>query len=215
MHRLEFNCANVAMAWTINAAAIASLLISLAAAAQPIENTQTGPCADALSDGFISVESGETPMRVEGAVYRSDGVTPAAGVIVYAYQTGVDGSYDINADGVPKRRAFMRTNEQGAFTLNTLRPGSYPSGSEPAHIHFQFWGTDAPLQWSPAMVLSDDPLVSDAMRRDAEANAPFNTVVSPEFEDGVWRVRVAYRLKPRADSFQRSILHGAAACGHN
>ncbi len=32
-------------------------------------------------------------------------------------------------------RGWLRTNASGEYRVETVRPGAYPSGTEPAHIH--------------------------------------------------------------------------------
>lgn len=80
-------------------------------------------------------------MRISGIVYREDKKTPAKGIVLYVYQTDKTGVYPKKGDeeGWSKRHGFirgwLRTNEKGEYTIKTIRPGSYPGSTEPAHIH--------------------------------------------------------------------------------
>jgi protocatechuate 3,4-dioxygenase beta subunit len=83
-------------------------------------------------------EPGE-PLTVTGRVLGPDG-RPRAGVIVYGYQTDSHGVYPAV---VPPRsrasnyhgrlRGWARSDAQGRYTFDTIRPGSY--GGNPEHIH--------------------------------------------------------------------------------
>ena len=82
-----------------------------------------------------------------GTVYQIDGKTPASNVILYYYQTNSNGVYETNESedrNMPKNklgqthgyiRGWLKTNEQGRYSIYTIKPGSYPSRNEPAHIH--------------------------------------------------------------------------------
>ncbi|MCP5144584.1 MAG: hypothetical protein H6978_07140 [Gammaproteobacteria bacterium] len=79
------------------------------------------------------------PLRVRGRVIGPDG-RPRAGVIVYGYQTDQHGIYP---PVVPPRssvsnfhgrlRGWVKTDANGRYMFDTIRPGSY--GGNPEHIH--------------------------------------------------------------------------------
>ena len=85
-------------------------------------------------------EPGE-PMRIEGVVYQVDGTTPAANVVVYAYQTDSRGLY---SRGTPETewsrrhgllRGWVKTGADGRYGFDTIKPGPYPNSTMPAHVH--------------------------------------------------------------------------------
>lgn len=80
-------------------------------------------------------------IEIRGRVFKSDGKTPAPGVIVYFHHTDALGIYP-----QPERpigwsrwhgsiRGWLKTNARGEYVLRTTRPAPYPGGTEPAHIH--------------------------------------------------------------------------------
>ena len=85
-------------------------------------------------------EPGE-PLRIVGTVYRLDGRTPAAGVVLYAYQTNAQGFYanGTNYSEWSRRhgslRGWIRTGADGAYAFDTIQPAPYPRDTLPAHIH--------------------------------------------------------------------------------
>ena len=95
-----------------------------------------GPAARIAPEG----EAGE-PMRIEGIVYDQKGDV-APGVIVYAYQTDARGIYprDEKLRGQAayrhgRLRAWAKTDTDGRYLFDTIRPASYPDSDTPAHVH--------------------------------------------------------------------------------
>ena len=86
-----------------------------------------------------SEDPGE-PLVISGTIYKSDGKTPAPGVILYVYQTDQKGKYTPSKGQVSGRRhghlrGWMKSDERGRYQFTTIRPGSYPNGNNPQHIH--------------------------------------------------------------------------------
>lgn len=110
-------------------------------------------------------EAGER-LIVEGTVYRPDGNTPAAGVLLYAYQTNAGGVYAKrgNETGNGRRhgylRGWLRTGADGKYRIETIKPGSYPTRSEPAHIHMTLQPPGEPERYIDDVVFEGDPLLT-------------------------------------------------------
>ena len=77
------------------------------------------------------------PLIVRGQLLNGDG-SPAAGAVVFAYQTDRGGLYDRRENGPHswRLRGWVKTGADGRFTFETIRPGSYPNSNNPPHIHF-------------------------------------------------------------------------------
>jgi protocatechuate 3,4-dioxygenase beta subunit len=67
-----------------------------------------------------------------------EGGRPVAGASVYVFHTDAEGRYtkDGNADGElnPRLHGAMRTDANGRYQYETIRPGSYNNNA--AHIHY-------------------------------------------------------------------------------
>jgi protocatechuate 3,4-dioxygenase beta subunit len=178
------------------------------------------PCATATAKAVLS-KKGEPgdPLRVRGVVYRPDGTTPAAGVILYAYQTDWKGRYiHIPTSRTPRIKGWMRTDAQGRFEFLTIRPGPYPDRTEAAHIHFQLWGPDkgVPTQWNVDLLFEDDKFIKASQRAESESLGKFAFIKAPvKGPDGVFETTLDIRLKPEGDVFEDMILHGVKPCGVN
>ena len=110
---------------------------------------------------------------LEGTVFRPDGKTPAAGVLLYAYHTNARGYY-AHAEGTTGQgrwhgdlRGWLRTGADGRYRIETIRPAPYPSGGIPAHIHMTVMVEGGRERWIDDVVFDDDPLVNAAYRRAA------------------------------------------------
>lgn len=111
-----------------------------------------------------------TRLAVNGVVYKQDG-TPAPGVIIYIYHTNQDGIYPKNNNdtGWGKRHGYLRgwlkTNEKGEYKFFTLKPGSYPQGRNPAHIHVTIKEPGLNAYWIDEFLFDDDPYLTAGERK--------------------------------------------------
>ncbi len=125
-------------------------------------------------------ESGQQ-ILLTGRVLQNDGLTPAANVILYYYQTNTDGIYPVDASqprNMPKNalgqshgyiRGWVKSDANGRYAIYTLMPGSYPSRNEAAHIHLT---VKDPLLKAPYyiddFVFDNDPLLTSSRRKKLE-----------------------------------------------
>ena len=134
-----------------------------------------------------------TRLIVEGTVYRPDGRTPAAGVLVYAYHTNPAGIYPHpqGATGMERwhgsLRGWLVTGRDGHYRIETVRPGAYPGGAIPAHIHMHVMPPGGAERSIDDIVFEDDPRV-DAVYRSRARDIGGPGIVLPTADaDGVLR----------------------------
>ena len=78
---------------------------------------------------------------INGSVKKSDGTSPAKDVVIYYWHTDDRGYYSpvANQNERSKRhghiRGWVKTDINGKYFINTIKPGAYPNDSIPAHIH--------------------------------------------------------------------------------
>ena len=174
----------------------------------------SGPCATARSQAVLAPPSEPgARLRVNGRLFAPDGQTPAVGTIVYAYQTDAEGYYNRDRGSRPRLQAWMRTDEQGRFGYDTIRPGWYPGSTIPAHVHHQAWGGGVPTQYLSDLNFADDPFISAADRAASDRAGSFAWILQPRSESGLLGVDLNLRLKPAADAIGSNVRHGVEACG--
>jgi protocatechuate 3,4-dioxygenase beta subunit len=104
-------------------------------------------------------------LQVNGVVVGPDGA-PIGGASLYIYQTDAEGYYGVKPasdNRNPRLKLFLRSDAQGAFAFDTIKPGSYPDSRVPAHIHFEVTAPGrAPKIFE--IVFEGDPLVTAQMR---------------------------------------------------
>lgn len=167
-----------------------------------VERRVGGPCEgcelalvgmpDALPAELELAPSGEpgTPLVVEGTVYTRDGRTPAAGTILYLYQTAASGRYERDPSGTRhgRLRGWVRVGADGRYVVRTVRPGAYPGRTAAAHIHVVVREPGVFPYYVDDIVFDDDPLVDTAYRA-ARENRGGDGITHPETRDGVEHVR--------------------------
>lgn len=109
-------------------------------------------------------------LKVTGTIYQNDGKTPAEGVILYIYHTDQSGRYATrgNETGWARRHGYIRgwvkTGKDGKYTFYTLKPGTYPDRSMPAHIHPIILEPNGKYYWLGSYHFEDDPLLTEKER---------------------------------------------------
>jgi protocatechuate 3,4-dioxygenase beta subunit len=107
------------------------------------------------------------PLLISGTLLHVDGKSPYADVIIYAYQTDHTGRYTKKGGetGVQKWHGHLhgwaKSDKQGRYVIRTVRPASYPSRTDPAHIHAVIKEPGGrPPYYITDFVFKDDPLVT-------------------------------------------------------
>jgi protocatechuate 3,4-dioxygenase beta subunit len=145
------------------AIATAFALTSVSAAAQSVHEAP----AAASSTGSIAPygEPGH-PLSVSGVVVGPDGA-PISGASLYIYQTDHEGYYGVKPmsdNRNPRLKLFLRSDARGAWSFDTIKPGSYPNSRVPPHIHFEVAAPGhAPKVFE--IVFEGDPFVTPEMRQ--------------------------------------------------
>ncbi|MFT5424958.1 MAG: protocatechuate 3,4-dioxygenase beta subunit [Phycisphaerales bacterium] len=121
---------------------------------------------------------------LRGRVFEIDGVTPAGGVLLYAYQTDANGVYrkEGGETGNGRRhgvlRGWLRTDESGSYEIRTIRPAPYPSHSEPAHVHVTLEAPGRPEHWVKTLWFAGDDLIPEEEQGLSDAAGAFGRVVT-------------------------------------
>ncbi|WP_420385773.1 intradiol ring-cleavage dioxygenase [Roseivirga sp.] len=142
---------------------------------QPLQSTDTLP----------DFQKNEPKLVLSGTVFESDGQTPAEGVIIYVYHTNREGIYPTqgNERGWARRHGYIRgwaiTDQNGRYTFYTFQPASYPSRTDPAHIHMTIKEPGKKEYWIDSVHFEEDPLLTTKIRNNM-SNRGGNGIVSPK-----------------------------------
>ena len=118
-------------------------------------------------DTLPGFNEAEEKLKVTGTIFEPDGKTPAEGVILYVYHTDRNGIYATKGDetGWGRRHGYIRgwikTGSDGKYTFYTFKPGTYPSRSEPAHIHPIILEPGGKYYWLGSYFFENDPLLDN------------------------------------------------------
>lgn len=182
----------------IAAAAAVSILVGCTPVGPPSAKDQSvSPAATAAAERAVALcgadEAGDR-LVFSGRVLDYQG-QPLAKAAVVAYHADRQGLYNPrdSKTRVPRLRGVAVTDDGGRFRFATVRPGAYPDGSEPAHIHVV---VTAPAH-HPRYVdywFEGDPLI--AGRRGGSARDPNAVIVKPaRAVDGAWTFSHDIRLE--------------------
>lgn len=116
-----------------------------------------------------------------GIVYQVDGKTPAPDVLVYYYQTNLEGNYihkPAESRSMPPNelgqthgyiRGWVKTDKEGKYYIYTVRPGTYPTNDAAAHIHVTVKEpNDIKEYYIDEFVFDDDKFLTSAVRKRME-----------------------------------------------
>lgn len=142
-------------------------------------------------DTLIDFNKAGLKLKITGTVYKNNGITPAEGVILYIYHTNQEGIYPTlgNEEGWAKRHGYIRgwikTDKDGRYTFYTLKPGIYPSGREPAHIHITILEPDGKYYWIESYHFADDSFLSKGEKRTTNSRGGGSNILYLEQKDGI------------------------------
>jgi protocatechuate 3,4-dioxygenase, beta subunit len=109
-------------------------------------------------------EPGER-LEISGTVYGYDRNTPASDIVLFLYHTDAQGHYNNpNSPFNPRLHGWVKSDRQGHYGFQTIKPAPYPELSTPAHIHVTLFGMDVPEYWADEYWFAGDPLITPRQR---------------------------------------------------
>jgi protocatechuate 3,4-dioxygenase beta subunit len=177
------------------------------------DKTVGGPCdrCDVIYEGMppagklsseISLAPGTEPgdkLLLHGVVLLKDGKTAAGNRILYFYHTNAAGYYAPAPGQTAGRinghlRGWIKTDNEGRFTIHTIRPAPYPGRSIPAHIHILVKEPGKTRYYLDEVWFDDDPLVTKDLRARAEKRGGDLIIHLAKLKDGSWEATLPITL---------------------
>lgn len=129
---------------------------------------------NAVDTSVAWTEKGQK-LLVTGIIYKIGGKTPAPNVLIYYWQTDNNGYYSLKngMDEKAKRhgqvRGWVKTDQQGKYSIYTIKPAPYPNDNIPAHIHISIKERNIQNEYYiDEFVFDDDKLLTNAKRKALE-----------------------------------------------
>lgn len=177
--------------------------LTIAACAQTNDKRVGGGCEDCdlMFKGMPNEIQSETrlvpatepgePMIISGTMYKSDGKTPAPGVILYVYHTDAKGIYAAGpGEGNDSRhghlRGWVKSDAKGKYKFTSIRPASYPQGRNPQHIHPIVKEPGYSLYWIDEYLFEDDPFLTKEERARQEKRGGNGIISLKKDSRGTW-----------------------------
>jgi Dioxygenase len=110
-------------------------------------------------------------IRLDGQVVDMATGKPLGGALMQLFHTDASGEYRPGQDagggaGNPRLWAYLRTDEAGRFTVDTIMPERYPNSSVPRHVHYRVWA-DGYQEFASECFFDSDPNLSEKTRESA------------------------------------------------
>ena len=137
--------------------------------------------ANAKAEKISIVTAGEpgTKVLIKGIVVDKTGAA-VKNIKIYVYQTSDKGWYSdtgahilMNMGDINHARLFgyLKTDDKGGFSFETIKPKGYPRSELAAHIHIHFWSPDSRTLHGPGeLQFDDDPRMTPERRKQSIAD---------------------------------------------
>lgn len=153
---------------------------------------------------IITIDEPGEHLTVSGMIKDKDG-KPAANALIYIYQTSSKGWYSDNAYHISgmegdHRHArlfgYLRTDANGKYEFETIKPNGYPGSELPAHIHVfvEFTTVSGTQNIGTEIQFEDDPRLTTTMRERSK-NEGAHICRVKRGADGVLRVEADLSLR--------------------
>lgn len=134
-------------------------------------SAQAPKVADMNAPWKITIAPKDEPgerLVVTGTVTDTEG-KPVKGASLYIYHTDIRGHYsgETSDSNNPRLRGYIRTNSEGRYEYETIKPGPYPSARVPAHIHYVVTASGYKEKIFE-IIFEGDPFINERTRRDAK-----------------------------------------------
>ncbi len=138
-------------------------------------------------------------MEINGTVVLQDGTTPAKNIVLYIYHTNARGLYAPSDTQTIVRmnghlRSWIKTDAEGKFKFNSIRPAHYPNRNVPAHIHIIVKEPGKIPYYIDEVWFDDDPLITKKLKDEAEKRGGDLIIHLTKDKENVWAGNIKITL---------------------
>lgn len=143
---------------------------------------------ESTSDGW---RDGTQKLMITGKVFQRDGRTPAPGVIVYYWHTDEKGLYSSKkttpaaAREHGHLRGWVKSDDNGNYTIKTSRPANYPDEKMAAHIHLSIKEPAIKNEYFADLYFDDDPLYLSHKKKYGQLDRAGTEILRPLIKDNI------------------------------
>lgn len=142
-------------------------------------------------------------LKITGTIYESDGVTPAKNVLLFIHQADENGKFELkrhNKKRYVHHRGWVRTNEDGKYTIYTFVPGSSIYSKELQQILPIVKEPNKPEYKIETFLFDTDPMLTDKCRAQVEETDP-QRILKLDLKEGLWVGKRDIVLGKEIDSY--------------
>jgi protocatechuate 3,4-dioxygenase beta subunit len=139
-------------------------------------------------DSIPDFESKKQPLKITGTIYKSDGVTPAEGIILYIEQADEDGDFDLrkhNDKRYAHHRGWIKTDANGRYTFYTFVPGNDRRYNQLSQLFPAIKEPSKPSYNLESFLFDNDPMLTKLCRKKIAKKGDATRILKPIQKDGL------------------------------
>lgn len=140
------------------------------------------------TDSIPDFESKQQPLKITGTIYKSDGVTPAEGIILYIEQADEDGDFDLREENDKRyahHRGWIKTDANGHYTFYTFVPGNDRRYNQLSQLFPAIKEPSKPAYDLESFYFDSDPMLTKLCRKKIAKKGDPTRILKPTKKDNL------------------------------
>jgi hypothetical protein len=140
------------------------------------------------ADSIPDFETKKQKLKITGTIYKSDGVTPAEGIILYIEQADEDGDFDLrkhNDKRYAHHRGWIKTDANGRYTFYTFVPGNDSRYNQLSQLFPAIKEPSKPSYNLESFLFDYDPMLTKLCRKKIAKKGDPTRILKPTQKDGL------------------------------
>ncbi|MEM5567133.1 hypothetical protein WNY78_18595 [Psychroserpens sp. AS72] len=140
------------------------------------------------TDSIPDFETKQQPLKITGTIYKSDGVTPAEGIILYIEQADEDGDFDLRKNNDKRyahHRGWIKTDANGRYTFYTFVPGNDRRYNQLSQLFPAIKEPSKPAYDIASFYFDSDPMLTKLCRKKIAKKGDPTRILKPTKQDNM------------------------------